>query len=283
MTKTKVTFIFTAIFIATAFISCAGQAQQAQGKSAEVVQQEQSSAMLSSNMDKSSSVYEERMTIAIAGFSQELILRRAWENELARSIETIPEVEQARVHISIRNNAYEPTASIVLRIRQDNSLLDKQVRGIRLLVASAVEGLELSKVSVLDDSGKLLSRSIGFKEAMELRLERDIMRMLDMSLGSNKARVKISAEIPADSNSIENLAVFVLLDGIYELDSVSGQKVYKPRSEEEIALLTKAVKNMLPQERKQNYSVCVAKSLKAEEFANASMENICNATIGEKQ
>ena len=49
----------------------------------------------------------------------------------------------------------EPSASIVLRVR--GALEPQQVRAIRHLVASAVNGLKPQRVSIVDEAGQLLA------------------------------------------------------------------------------------------------------------------------------
>jgi flagellar M-ring protein FliF len=136
-------------------------------------------------------VYEMRMSLAIAGlpqskfksyelfekkplgmtdFARDLNYRRAVETELARSIESFREVEQARVHVSIPNqtllmNKREATGSVILRMRPGEVLQGKQIKGIQHLVESAIDGLDFitRPVSVLDDTGNLLTKEDGDK------------------------------------------------------------------------------------------------------------------------
>jgi flagellar M-ring protein FliF len=118
-------------------------------------------------------VYEVRMILATAGLPkiqsnedyttfmlQELTNeRRMLEVEFARSIESFKEVDHARVHLSIpKQKGEDITASVILRIRSGEVLQHKQMRGIQHLVASAIVGLKLKQVNVLDDGGNLLTK-----------------------------------------------------------------------------------------------------------------------------
>jgi flagellar M-ring protein FliF len=299
-------------------------------------------------------IYEVRMALARAGlpksqgkgyelfdknqlgmtdFAQDLNYRRAVETELARSIETFREVEQARIHLSIPKETLfmekkeEPTASVVLRMRPGEVLQDRQIKGIQHLVASAISGLKARQVSVLDDGGNLLTKgyadnavaeytdhNMEFKRSFERYLGREVMEILNGVLGPNKANVKVSADLDFDQisktveifdpkkvtrseqrddgtrsnippeagnetkeGSITNyeisketariisspgntkrLTVSVLVDGVYERDSLSKQKIYKPRSEEDIAILTQTVKNAVGFSQERNDDVYVA-------------------------
>ncbi|MDR0518049.1 MAG: flagellar M-ring protein FliF [Fibromonadaceae bacterium] len=321
-------------------------------------------------------IYEVRMSLARAGlpksqgkgyelfdknqlgmtdFAQDLNYRRAVETELARSIESFREVEQARVHVSIPKQTLfmekreEPTASVIIRLRPGEVLQDRQIKGIQHLVASAIDGLRSRQVSVLDDSGNILTKgyadnavaehtdhNMEFKRNAELYLERQVLTILDGVLGPNKSKVKISADLDFDQiskttesydpksrsvrseqrddgtrlnippeageetkeSSITNydlsrevaqtisspgatkrLTVSVLVDGIYERDSASGQKIYKPRSEDDIAILTQAVKNAVGFSQDRNDDVYVANMQFDRSFwdeERAQMEQIGN-------
>ncbi|NIQ95770.1 MAG: flagellar M-ring protein FliF, partial [Desulfuromonadales bacterium] len=98
-------------------------------------------------------------------FVQNVNLVRALEGELARTISSISNVENARVHLVMpRQRLFtreqeEPTASVVLKMRGNNRLNSNQVLAIQHLVAAAVPGLKPIKVSVIDSQGNLLARS----------------------------------------------------------------------------------------------------------------------------
>lgn len=94
-------------------------------------------------------------------------LREAREMDLARTIEAIDAVETAKVHIAaetpsvfVRDNA-KPQASVMLRLRPGRTLGDAQVQAIVHLVAASVSGLAPEDVSVVDQSGRLLSKMGG--------------------------------------------------------------------------------------------------------------------------
>ena len=91
--------------------------------------------------------------------------RRALEGELERTVMSLAEVEQARVHVtfpkeSVYLESRQPAkASVVVQLRPGAHLLPQNVVAIEHLVASAVEGLTPESVSVLDVRGNLLSRA----------------------------------------------------------------------------------------------------------------------------
>src|SRR4051812_6164286 len=106
-------------------------------------------------------IFDKSDALGATSFVQNINHLRALEGELSRTIRAIDRVQQARVHLVLperplfsREKA-EPSASIVLKVR--GSLEGQQVRAIRHLVASAVNGLKPQRVSVVDEAGRLLA------------------------------------------------------------------------------------------------------------------------------
>jgi len=106
----------------------------------------------------------DRTSLGVTDFVQKLNYQRAMQGELARTIKQIKEVEQARVHIVTPKESLfveeqkKPTASVFLKTRTGKNLSASQVEGIVHLVASAIEGLEPNHITVIDTSGRILSK-----------------------------------------------------------------------------------------------------------------------------
>lgn len=106
-------------------------------------------------------------------------LRGARELDLARTIEAIDAVQSARVHLAMEQPSVflrdqsRPAASVMLSLNSGRALGDAQVRAISHLVASSVPGLAPDEVSIVDQTGKLLSRSggDGATDASERQME----------------------------------------------------------------------------------------------------------------
>jgi flagellar M-ring protein FliF len=94
-------------------------------------------------------------------------LRSAREMDLARTIEAIDAVDNAKVHLAVEQPSVfvrdqtPATASVMLHLRQGRALSDGQVQAIVNLVAASVPGLSPDHVSVVDQAGHLLSRQGG--------------------------------------------------------------------------------------------------------------------------
>jgi len=159
----------------------------------------------------------DKMQLGMTDFVQNLNYRRALEGELQRTIESLHEVEKARVHVTIPKPSLftekkeEATASVILKLRPGEEIDDRQVRGITHLVASSVEGLKARQVTVLDIHGNMLTKGFAdnslaeqtdhnmtLQNAVEKDLERKVDDIFQGLLGPNKTRVKVSAELDFD-------------------------------------------------------------------------------------
>ena len=96
-------------------------------------------------------------------FQERLTFQRGLEGELTRSIQSLSSVQSARVHLALPNqNGFfreqqKPSASVLVSLNAGHSLDRAQLAGIVHLVASSVPEMNPAAVSVLDDTGKLLS------------------------------------------------------------------------------------------------------------------------------
>jgi flagellar M-ring protein FliF len=141
-------------------------------------------------------------------------LRGAREADLARTIEAIDAVKTARIHLAtpepsvfVRENA-APAASVMLTLQQGRSLSEAQVRAIRHLVASSVPGLSPEQVSVIDQSGALLSqdeagadnRNFQLQLQMEDRYRQALTGLLGPMLGQGNYSVEVHADIDLEES-----------------------------------------------------------------------------------
>jgi len=148
-------------------------------------------------------------------FVEHINYRRALEGELERTVMSLAEVQQARVHLtfpkeSVYLEAREPAkASVVVRLKPGAQLVPQNVTAVQHLLASAVEGLAPEAVSVLDDTGHLLSRPhsllasdgadssdrlLEIRQSMERDLVAKINSTLEPLLGADRFRAGASVE-----------------------------------------------------------------------------------------
>ena len=110
-------------------------------------------ALFGINIDKSN--------FGITTFMQKVNLQRALEGELPITINQMEEVKQSRVHLVIpEKHLFKDTnsgsASIVLYFEPKAYLSKKQTRGVAVLLANSVEGIEMESVSIIDAEGNVL-------------------------------------------------------------------------------------------------------------------------------
>ena len=161
-------------------------------------------------------IFDKSDALGSTTFIQNINKLRALEGELARTIRSLDRVQAVRVHLVLpdrplfsRDRA-DPSASIVLKVR--GQLEPQQVRAIRHLVATAVNGLKPERVSVVDETGKLLADGAAQddpasganaderKAAFEKRLRDQVDAIVTSVVGPGRARVEISADF--DMNRI---------------------------------------------------------------------------------
>src|ERR1700722_11783364 len=106
----------------------------------------------------------DRTNLGASDFAEQVNYRRALEGELERTVATLSEVDQARIHItfakeSVFLDARQPSkATVVLRLKRSVQLSQPSVIAIANLIASAVDGLSPEAVAIIDSSGRLLNR-----------------------------------------------------------------------------------------------------------------------------
>ena len=107
----------------------------------------------------------DNLPLGVSRSVETMKLKKVQENELSRSIAEISSVQAARVHLAfpeksvfIRNQT-APTASVFVTLKNGRQLDQTQVRAITNLVASSIPGMGQSGVSIIDQSGRLLSYS----------------------------------------------------------------------------------------------------------------------------
>ncbi|MCM8854936.1 MAG: flagellar M-ring protein FliF [Candidatus Thiodiazotropha sp.] len=139
--------------------------------------------------------------------------QRAIEGELARSIMTLANVESARVHLAnpkqsvfIRKRKF-PSASVVVKLYSGRNLEKGQVEAITHLVASSVPELDVSKVTVVDQKGRLLSSKDDSREMelttsqfeytreLESHYKQRIEDILAPMVGHENLRAEVSADV----------------------------------------------------------------------------------------
>ncbi len=167
----------------------------------------------------------EKQDLTSNTYTQKVNYQRALQGELMRAINSLSAVKQSKVILALpaKKNFLEetkpPTASVVVQLHAGKVLSPEQIRGIRYLVASAVEGLDADKVTVVDDRGKILSRmgeqAAGVSEEMiELKgkIEEDMESRIDTILSKVVGQARVIAKVDVTLNNKQVTSVEELVD-----------------------------------------------------------------------
>ena len=147
-------------------------------------------------------------------FQEQVNYQRALEGELAKSIQSLGAVQGARVHLAIpkptlfMREQQKPTASVLLSLYPGKSLERAQVAGIMHLISSSLPDLPVKNVSVVDQTGALLSpqsdageagrldaTQLSYVQQLEQTHIKRIMEILAPLYGADNVRAQVSADI----------------------------------------------------------------------------------------
>ncbi len=159
----------------------------------------------------------DKVDLGATDFEQKVKVQRAIQGELTRTVESLKEIESARIHVvmpkeSIFLEESSPAkASITLKVRSGQKLSKDQIRGIAYLVSNSIEGLDPDNVTIVDGTGRLLSnpynddetalassRNIELQSNVEQLLQKKVETLLGGILGAGKASVTVSADLNFD-------------------------------------------------------------------------------------
>jgi flagellar M-ring protein FliF len=157
-------------------------------------------------------------SLGLTSFMQEVTRVRALEGEIGRTIQSISGITAARVHIvmpevgNFRKAEQKPTASVMIRASATTGR--NAATSIRHLVASAVPGLDVNDVTILDSAGQLLAsgdeagngtlnRSLNIVQNVQQEVESNIDKALAPFLGMDNFRSSVTANLNTDAQQIQ--------------------------------------------------------------------------------
>lgn len=153
----------------------------------------------------------------ISQFSEQVNYQRALEGELARTIESLGPVKSARVHLAMPKPTLfvreqkAPSASVTLTLQPGRALDEGQIQAIAHMVSSSVAGLPPGNVTVVDQTGRLLTRSdnadrdlndaqLKYSSEVEARYQQRIEAILNPILGQGNVHAQVTAQINFDTS-----------------------------------------------------------------------------------
>lgn len=163
-------------------------------------------------------IFDHPDTLGTSNFVQNVNLLRALEGELGRTIGAFDSIESARVHLVLpkrdlfSRQKNEPTASVVLQLFPKHNLSKSETNAIGHLVATAVPGLKLSNITIVDTHGKpfrlgaqdendpsaVASTTEEYRIGYEKQLTDKITDLLERSVGAGKVQAHVTADIDFD-------------------------------------------------------------------------------------
>jgi len=148
-------------------------------------------------------------------FQERVNFQRGLEGELTRSIQALSSVQSARVHLALpQQNGFfreqqKPSASVLLSLYPGRILDRAQIAGIVHLVSSSVPEMKPEAVSIVDDSGKLLSQSpdgadgqegidtqqLKYVQQIEAQYRQRILDILEPVVGKDNVQAQVTADL----------------------------------------------------------------------------------------
>jgi len=156
---------------------------------------------------------EKEQGFGTSQFIETARFQRALEGELGRTIATLRNVENARVHLAIPKRSVflrdrsAPTASVMVDLYSGRSLDEEQIAAIVHLVSSSVPHLKPENVTVVDQAGKLLSSGaadkgmaqtstqFAYNRKLEATYAERIRQLLEPIVGDGRVRASVNADL----------------------------------------------------------------------------------------
>ncbi len=161
-------------------------------------------------------IFDKQNGFGTTNFVQNINQVRALEGELARTIGSLDQIRNARVHLVLpqrelfSRESRTASGSVFLSLRPGAQLSAEQILAIQSLVASAVPQMKAETVAVIDSNGKLLAKggedgatnvpmkAEELRRAYETRMTGSIEDILGRIVGYGRVRANVTAELNFD-------------------------------------------------------------------------------------
>lgn len=154
----------------------------------------------------------DNQSFGVSQFAEQINFQRGLEGELVRSIESLGTVAKARVHLVMPKNSVfardreAASASVVITLQPGRDLGQGQVEAIKYMISSSVPHLPAEAVTVVDQSGRLLSKpgrtgqdldgnQLNYASEVETSYQRRIETILAPILGAQNVKAQVVAQI----------------------------------------------------------------------------------------
>ena len=155
--------------------------------------------------------------LGVSQFVQDVRFRRGLEGELAQSIMTLDAIAAARVHLAIAkstsfvsSDGEKSSASVVVATKPGRTLAPEQIAAIINMVAGSVASLGPQRVSLVDQSGALLSAHVDLADGYDANggsdnvkhiqdeIRRNVHELLGPSVGDDNFKLSVTAAVDND-------------------------------------------------------------------------------------
>lgn len=161
-------------------------------------------------------IFDKQNGFGTTNFVQNINQVRALEGELARTIGSLDQIRNARVHLVLpqrelfSRESRSASGSVFLSLRPGTQLSQEQILAIQSLVASAVPQMKAETVAVIDSNGQLLAKggeqadanvpmkAEELRRAYETRMTGSIEDILGRIVGYGRVRANVTAELNFD-------------------------------------------------------------------------------------
>ncbi len=214
----------------------------------------------------------DKNSFGITDFEQKIKYLRALEGELAKTIKSISAVKDAIVNIALPKESVfvekqvPPTASVVIKLRENMILTPKQIEGIKNLIAAAVPKLTPKNVKIVDQYGNLLGEDdeltksnellktqMAYKKRVEKLLEDKITSIIAPIVGG-KDRVVAKVNLDIDFSQVQSKSTIYSPDNVVRSEQIleESRTGYRPK---EVGGVPGAVSNIGPVQGLKNQNI----------------------------
>jgi flagellar M-ring protein FliF len=156
-------------------------------------------------------------------FQQKLLYQQCLQDAVALSLQQVQGVQTASVTLAmpeqtVFSSEQQPTTASVLLNLGGNVLTGSQIKGVAQLVASSVPKLDISKVTITDESGNLLwgggttngvsasgsDSKLALENSYDQQTAASLNSMLTQVLGPGKVVVQVKADLNMDAKHIQS-------------------------------------------------------------------------------
>lgn len=165
-------------------------------------------------------IFDRDSPMGTSSFVNDVNMVRALEGELSRTIGSLASIKSARIHLVMpkhelfQKGKVEPSASVVLTLRNHIKIPKNETLAVKHLVASSVPGLKVSRVTVIDSTGEVLAKGAGLEDEgessvsasnseeyrvnYENKTKKTVEDLLEEAVGVGKVEAQVTAEMGFD-------------------------------------------------------------------------------------